>query len=76
MSAIYPPKNGLASEGDKETVIKYGEMVKVACVTPEVLFNKNNIRTFDIISIDTEGYDYIILKNIDLKQYKPKVVRI
>jgi FkbM family methyltransferase len=76
MSAVYPPKNGLASEGDRETVEKYGEKVTVKCITPDALFDKHKIAEFDIISIDTEGHDYTILKNIDLAKYRPKVVRI
>jgi FkbM family methyltransferase len=76
MSAIYPPKNGLASKGDEEVVRRYGEIVSVPCVTPETLFSKHKISNFDIISIDTEGHDWIVLKNINLKKYNPKVIRI
>jgi FkbM family methyltransferase len=76
MSAIYPPKNGLASEGDKEVVRKHGKLVEVPCITPETLFTKHNISKIDIISIDTEGHDLVVLQNIDLKKYNPKVIRI
>ena len=76
MSAIYPPKNGLASAGDAEVVKKYGKLVEVPCITPETLFTKHNISKIDIISIDTEGHDLIVLKNIDIKKYNPKVIRI
>ena len=76
MSAVWPPKNGLGSEGDKPTVEKYGEYITVPCITPEELFSRNNINSFDIISIDTEGHDFLILKNIDLQKYSPRVVRI
>ena len=43
MSAVYPPKNGLGSEFDKPTVEKYGEIVKVNCITYQTLLNKHNI---------------------------------
>ena len=76
MSSIYPPKNGLSSEGDKPVVEKYGSIVEVDCITPETLFNKYDIQEFDIISIDTEGHDWTVLKNIDINKYKPKVIRI
>lgn len=76
MSAVYPPRNGLASEGDRLVVETYGEKVTVPCLTPQSLFNKHNIHAFDIISIDTEGHDYLILKNIDLQKYRPRVIRI
>ena len=76
MSAIYPPKNGLASEGDRQTVEKYGELKEVNCITLSTLFKRHDIQSFDIISIDTEGHDYIILKQIDFSKYTPKVIRI
>lgn len=76
MSAVWPPKNGLGSEGDRPVVEKYGEFINVQCVTPETLFTRNNISKFDIISIDTEGHDFLILKNINLIKYNPKVIRI
>jgi len=76
MSAIYPPRNGLASEGDKQTVEKYGEFVEVDSITLPTLFEKHSIKQFDIISIDTEGHDYVILKQLNFKKHSPKVVRI
>ena len=76
MSAVYPPKNGLGSEGDKDTVEKYGQMIKVPCITFETLMTKHNINQFDVVKMDTEGHDYKIFKQIDLKKYKPKVIRL
>lgn len=76
MSAVYPPKNGLGSEGDKPTVEKYGKLVDVNCVTFETLLRKHNIEEFDVVKIDAEGHDFHIFKQIDLGKYKPKVVRI
>jgi FkbM family methyltransferase len=76
MSAIYPPKNGLASDGDRPVVEKYGELIEVNCITLNDLFNKHNIEKFDIISIDTEGHDLAILKQLNFNTYKPKVIRI
>lgn len=76
MSAVYPPKNGLGSEGDKETVNQFGEMVSVDCITFKTLMDKHKISTFDIIKIDTEGHDYKIFEQIDLEIYKPTVIRV
>lgn len=75
MSAVWPPKNGLGSEGDRETVEKYGKKVDVKCITFENLLKKHKIKNFDVVSIDTEGHDYQILKQIDLKKYRPKLIR-
>jgi FkbM family methyltransferase len=76
MSAVYPPRNGLGSEGDKQTVEKYGKMITVPCITFETLMAKHNIENFDIVKIDTEGHDYVIFKQINLDKYKPKVIRL
>ena len=33
------------------------------------------LSNFDVVKIDAEGHDYKIFKQIDLKKYKPKVIR-
>jgi FkbM family methyltransferase len=76
MSAVYPPKNGLSSEGDRLTVEKYGKIVSVNCITFETLLIKHTIEKFDVVKIDAEGHDYKIFKQIDLKKYRPSVVRL
>lgn len=76
MSSVYPPRNGLGSEGDKPVVDKYGKIIKVPCITFNTLLKKHNIETFDVIKIDAEGYDYHIFKQIDLRKYNPKVIRV
>ena len=76
MSAIWPPKNGLGSEGDKETVEKYATKVKVKSMTLENLLKKHKIKDFDILSVDAEGHDYEIFKQINFKKYRPKLIRI
>jgi FkbM family methyltransferase len=76
MSAVYPPKNGLGSEFDRPTVEKYGKLVKVPCITFETLMDKHKLNNFDIVKIDAEGHDYKIFKQIDLKKYTPKVIRL
>ena len=76
MSAVYPPKNGLGSEFDRPTVEKYGMLVDVPCITFNTLMEKHNISKFDVVKIDAEGHDYHIFKQIDLKKYRPSVIRI
>ena len=76
MSAVYPPKNGLGSEFDRPTVEKYGKLIKVPCITFETLMNRHTLNNFDIVKIDAEGHDFKIFKQIDLKKYSPKVIRL
>jgi FkbM family methyltransferase len=76
MSAVYPPKNGLGSEFDKPTVDKYGQLVRVPCITFNTLMSRHNLPNFDILKVDAEGHDFKIFKQIDFNKYTPKVIRL
>ena len=76
MSAVYPPKNGLGSEGDREVVEKYGKIVDVPCITFKTLLEKHNITSFDVLKIDAEGHDYQIFNQLDLNKFRPKLIRL
>jgi FkbM family methyltransferase len=76
MSAVFPPKNGLGSEFDRPTVEKYGKLVQVPCIPFDFLMFKHNLSAVDVIKVDAEGHDYRIFKQIDLKKYSPKVIRL
>ena len=39
------------------------------------LLTKHNIDSFDVVKIDAEGHDYNIFNQIDLKKYRPRIVR-
>lgn len=75
MSAIYPPRNGLASEGDAEIVSKFGRKIKVPCLTLPTLLKKHGINHIDVLQLDTEGYDWKILQQLDLSLYRPKIIK-
>jgi len=76
MSVIDPSKNGMGSENDKEIVEKYAVDVEVNCITWDTLIQKHNIEHFDVISVDTEGHDYTIFKQIDLQKFRPSLIRL
>ena len=48
------------------------EMVET--ISLKDLFVNNNIKKIDLIHIDTEGYDFKILKQIDFNKYRPLVI--
>ncbi|UOA07502.1 FkbM family methyltransferase [Methylobacter sp. S3L5C] len=75
MSSIYPPRNGLSSEGDAKTVELYGEMIEVNCITLNTLLSRHNLEALDIICIDAEGWDYKILRQLDFSIWRPKLIR-
>jgi FkbM family methyltransferase len=76
MSAIYPPRNGLGSEGDAETVRRYGELIEVPCITLQTLLERHRVEAFDILCIDAEGWDFKILRQLDFSRWRPKLIRI
>ena len=76
MSAVWPPKNGLGSQGDSETVQNYGKRIKVQCRKLSTVLEANCIRAIDVIKIDAEGHDYQVFRQIDFDRYKPSVVRL
>jgi FkbM family methyltransferase len=50
------------------------ETVLVPTLKVQTLFHKHNIKKLDVLCVDTEGYDFEILKLIDFKTYSPEVV--
>jgi FkbM family methyltransferase len=62
---------------DAETLSVLRELlcpVKVQCRTMESLLREYGVERIDILQIDTEGYDYIILKSFDFERFRPSIV--
>jgi len=55
---------------EREWIIKE----RVKCISFDDLVKKYNYENFNLLVIDTEGFDYEILKTIDFIAYQPKVV--
>lgn len=49
--------------------------IKVNGMSMKTLLKKHKIKTADIIIIDTEGYDYEILKLIDFKKLQTRIIQ-
>lgn len=75
MSAVWPPRNGLASKGDEEVVKTFGKVIEVPSITLKHLFDEHNIKHVDVLSIDTEGYDWKILQQLQYCDVKPTMIR-
>ena len=78
MSAMYPLKNGFGSDYQRDIHVKtkFGVNIKVPTLMFSSLLQKHNITEFDILICDAEGYDWNIFKQIDLKRYRPKFIRL
>lgn len=55
-------------------ISQYLESVPVECKTFDFLRQKFNIKEVDVLQIDTEGFDFEIVKLYDLENHKPKVI--
>ena len=47
---------------------------ELAEATVDGLLSRHQVERFDVLCIDTEGYDYEILRLVDLRRYRPEVV--
>jgi len=72
MSSVYPPKNGLkTNQHDSKILEEIGQKIKVPCYTLNKILEKNSINQIDLLSIDTEGHDYIIFNQFNFEKYSP-----
>jgi FkbM family methyltransferase len=51
------------------------EQVRVSCVSFNDFVESNKIENIDLLLLDTEGYDYEILMNINFQELMPKIIR-
>ena len=57
-----------------KTVDEYLTYEEVNCTTIQDLLNKHSFSKLDLLQIDTEGYDYEIIKTIDFSKLKPTMI--
>jgi FkbM family methyltransferase len=66
---------------DKKHILKHGKEFEsfivsepVRCEPLRDILARNRIKKIDLLHIDTEGYDYEVLKQVDLKGSPPRVI--
>ncbi len=52
----------------------YIEEINIQGVTLPFILSKNHIQNIDLLHIDVEGYDWLVLSQLDLKKYFPKII--
>ena len=62
---------GIAVPDDPSQII---ETIQVSVVTVDQLLTKHGVTHFDVLCIDTEGFDFEILKLVDFDRFRPEVV--
>jgi FkbM family methyltransferase len=73
--ASLDPEFALRQEITIPNVKDYLIAEKVKCVTFETLLKKYSVEHLGLLQVDAEGYDYEIIKAIDFRTIKPRVVR-
>jgi hypothetical protein len=51
------------------------QSTQVRCLTLPALLAKYGVHELDLLQIDAQGYDYQILKMVDFRNIKPKIIR-
>jgi FkbM family methyltransferase len=75
----------LQGEAAQEVVQKFHELGLTVddCIESEIvetytfesLLNKHNVHRFDLLQIDTEGFDYEVIKMVNLNKFRPTLVK-
>ena len=47
---------------------------EIECLPLQDVLDRNQVAAIDLIHIDTEGFDYKVLSQVDLNRYKPSVI--
>lgn len=47
---------------------------EIDCLPLQEVLNRNQVSAIDLIHIDTEGFDYQVLSQVDLSKYKPVII--
>jgi FkbM family methyltransferase len=55
-------------------VAPYMVDVECECKTLQTILDECHATKLDLIEIDTEGYDYMVLKQVDFARYKPSII--
>ena len=64
----------LKHEKEIPNIEQYISVKKVKTSTLEALMQKHNVKKIHLLCIDTEGYDYEILKTFDFSKIKPTMI--
>lgn len=64
----------LFSSGERDLLHSLIDAVPVPCRCFETLFREQGVEKVDLLQIDTEGYDYELLKSFDIARYRPAII--
>lgn len=60
--------------GIADILLRYRRVTDVKGMSMQELLDRHGITRFDVLHIDTEGYDWQVLRQVDFARYTPRVV--
>ena len=76
--------HGQLNSFNRNVILKHSHMVanlekritenKVRCLSYASLLKKHKVKKIDLLQIDTEGFDFEIIKQINFKKLRPKMI--
>lgn len=52
----------------------YKVVTEINCMPLSALFSRHQVNRLDLLHIDTEGFDFEVLKQLDLQKFSPKII--
>jgi FkbM family methyltransferase len=68
------PEVTLKNSCEINNIEKYLTSEQVSCLTLEALIRKHNVNKINLLHIDTEGYDFDIIKQFDFQRFEPEII--
>ena len=80
IASFFNDRNALGgcriSQAVFERIRPYITIQKVPCDTLKNVLSKHNVTKIDVFQVDVEGYDYHVLKQLDFRRFRPRIIRI
>lgn len=75
-SSFLPEKSGISGKSGENSLGGLLVQETVNCIPLATLLDRNNIGEFDVLQLDTEGYDAQILRQMDFSRYHPTIINM
>jgi FkbM family methyltransferase len=79
-SSMFADRNSMGgvriAEADWARIRPHVRTETVACTTLAALLEAERVERIDLLQIDTEGYDYQVLRQLDFARYRPAIVHL
>lgn len=75
-SSLVPEKTFISQKSNESSLVRLLVKETVNCIPFTTLLDRNNIQEFDVLQLDTEGYDAHILRQLDFTRYHPTIINM